>query len=79
MVTGFAKFKAWFKEFSEQYVIIGGTACDLLMEQEELEFRATKDLDIVLIVESMTSAFGKRFWDFIKEAEYKHKNKSTGN
>lgn len=79
MVTGFAKFKAGFKEFSEQYVIIGGTACDLLMEQEELEFRATKDLDIVLIVESMTSAFGKRFWDFIKEAEYKHKNKSTGN
>lgn len=79
MVTGFTKFKDWFKEFSEQYVVIGGTACDLLMEQEDLEFRATKDLDIVLIVESMTSAFGKRFWDFIKEAEYEHKNKSTGN
>lgn len=79
MVIGFKKFKDWFKEFANQYVVIGGTACDLLMEQEELEFRATKDLDIVLIVESMTAEFGKRFWDFIKKAEYEHKNKSTGN
>lgn len=59
MVIGFKKFKDWFKEFANQYVVIGGTACDLLMEQEELEFRATKDLDIVLIVESMTAEFGK--------------------
>lgn len=78
MVTGLKKFKDWFKEFDNQYVVIGGTACDLLMEQEELVFRATKDIDIVLIVESMTAEFGKRFWDFIKEAEYEHKNKSTG-
>lgn len=36
--------------FEDQYVIIGGTACDLIMENEELPFRATKDIDIVLIV-----------------------------
>lgn len=34
--------------FEDQYVIIGGTACDLIMENEELPFRATKDIDIVL-------------------------------
>jgi len=79
MVTGFTKFKERFKGFEEQYVVIGGTACDLLMEKEDLAFRATKDLDIVLIVEAITTEFGKAFWEYVKEAEYEHKNKSTGN
>lgn len=79
MVTGFEKFKERFQGFEDQYVVIGGTACDLLMENEDMTFRATKDLDIVLIVESITAEFGKAFWEYIKEAEYEHKNKSTGN
>ena len=54
MVNGFTKFKERFQGFENQYVIIGGTACDLIMENEELPFRATKDVDIVLIVESIT-------------------------
>ncbi len=78
MVNGFTKFKERFKGFENQYVIIGGTACDLLMENEELPFRATKDIDIVLIVESITVEFGKKFWEYIKEAGYEHINKSTG-
>ena len=79
MINGFTKFKEWFKGFENQYVVIGGTACDLIMESEELSFRATKDLDIVLIVESVTPEFGKAFWKYIKEAEYLHINKSTQN
>ena len=79
MVNGFTKFKDKFKGFENQYVVIGGTACELLMESEELTFRATKDIDIVLIVEAMTAEFGKVFWEYVKEAEYEHKNKSTGN
>ena len=51
MVTGFTKFKEKFQGFEEQYVVIGGTVCDLLMENEDMSFRATKDVDIVLIVE----------------------------
>lgn len=57
MVSGFTKFKERFQGFENQYVIIGGTACDLIMENEELPFRATKDVDIVLIVESITAEF----------------------
>ena len=78
MVSGLAKFKETFQGFEEQYVIIGGTACDLIMESEELPFRATKDVDMVLIVESLTSEFGKQFWSYVKEAKYRHLNKSTG-
>ena len=52
--------------FEDQYVIIGGKACDLIMENEELPFRATKDIDIVLIVESITVEFRKQFWKSFK-------------
>ena len=79
MVNGFTKFKERFQGFENQYVIIGGTACDLSMENEELPFRATKDIDIVLIVESITVEFGRKFWEYVREAGYEHLNKSTGN
>lgn len=44
MVNGLTRFKENFQGFENQYVIIGGTACDLIMEHEELPFRATKDM-----------------------------------
>lgn len=78
MVNGFTKFKERFQGYENQYVIIGGTACDLIMEREELPFRATKDIDIVLIVESITAEFGRQFWEYVREARYEHLNKSTG-
>ncbi len=56
----------------------GGMACELLMNEEGLEFRATKDIDLVLIVEAMSVQFGKRFWEYISQAGYEHQNKSTG-
>lgn len=78
MINGFTKFKERFQGFENQYVVIGGTACDLLLENNDLPFRATKDIDIVLIVESITVEFGRQFWEYVKEAGYKHLNKSTG-
>ena len=44
-----------------------------------MSFRATKDIDMVLIVESIRVEFGKRFFEYIKEAGYEYINKSTGN
>lgn len=78
MINGFTKFKENFQGFEDQYVIIGGTACDIIMESEDLPFRATKDIDIVLIVEAITKEFGIKFWKYVNEAEYEHINKSTG-
>ena len=78
MVKGFDSFKTWFHGFEEQYTIIGGTACDILMADEGLNFRATKDIDLVLIVEALTAEFGRRFWAYIQKAEYQHCSKSTG-
>ena len=64
MVRGINSFRDWFRGYKEQYAIIGGTACDLLMTGEGLTFRATKDVDLVLIVEAVDASFGQRFWEW---------------
>lgn len=78
MVAGFKSFKEWFRGYENEYVIIGGAACDLIMGEEDMTFRATKDIDMVLIVEALTAEFGKKFWSYVREAGYEHQNKSTG-
>ena len=78
MVTGIDSFKEWFKGSEEQYAIISGTACDILMTEEGLDFRATKDIDLVLIIEAVDADFGKKFWEYVKQAGYEHCNKSSG-
>lgn len=78
MVTGIESFKEWFKGNESQYAIIGGTACDILMTEEGLDFRATKDIDLVLIIEAVDADFGRKFWDYVKQAGYEHCNKSSG-
>ena len=78
MIRGIESFREWFRGYEEQYAIIGGTACDLLMTNEGLDFRATKDIDLVLIIEAVDAAFGKKFWEYVVAAGYEHRNKSTG-
>lgn len=70
MVRGLDVFKDWFAKYADQYVLIGGTAASLAMEEAGLTFRATKDLDLVLHVEALTPAFGKAFWKFIEAGGY---------
>jgi len=57
MVRGLDIFRDYFKDYTDKYILIGGTACDLAMENMGLNFRATKDLDIVLILKSRQSFF----------------------
>ena len=42
--------------------------------------RATKDIDIILIVEALSSDFAAKFWEFVKTAGGTDKGiKGTGN
>ena len=67
MVTGIESFKEWFKGNESQYAIIGGTACDILMTEEGLDLSVQrKDIDLVLIIEAVDAAFGRKFWDYGK-------------
>ena len=60
-MIGLDKFKEYFMGYQDQYVLIGGAACDIIFEEQDTAFRATKDLDLVLIVEALTPAY-PCFW-----------------
>ena len=70
-MEGLDKFREAFKDFSDNYVIIGGTACDITMSGTEVRPRATHDIDMIIVVERMTPQYGERFWQFIREAGYR--------
>ena len=69
MVNGIEIFRKHFSDFKEQYTIIGGFACDLLMTDAGLDFRQTVDIDMVLTVEELTTEFANAFWEFIGQGD----------
>jgi hypothetical protein len=76
MVKGLDVFRRHFDGYAGQFILIGGTAATLAMEQAGLEFRATKDLDIVLHIEALEPAFGSAFWEFVEKGGYAVKEAS---
>ena len=78
MVKGLEKFKEHFAGFEDNYVIIGGTACDIILRDADMLPRATNDIDMILIIEKMTPEFAQRFWEFIIMGEYKSRERKRG-
>lgn len=66
MINGINIFREYFSNFKDQYTVIGGFACDLLMNDAGFDFRQTVDIDMVLTVEALTTDFAKAFWLFIE-------------
>ena len=77
-MRGLERFRDHFSAFGDRYVLIGGTACDLAMTDAGLDFRVTRDLDIVLCVEALDQEFAKEFWSFVKAGGYEINETSTG-
>lgn len=77
-MVGLDKFRAHFSGFADQFVLIGGVATMLVLEDQGLPARATKDLDIVLCVEVLDAAFVSAFWEFVKAGGYQNQQRSTG-
>ena len=77
MVIGIDKFREYFKDFTGNYIIIGGTACDIILDDAGFTPRATKDIDIILIVEALKPEFVEQFWSFIKEGNYEYTSAVT--
>ena len=71
MVAGMESFIQRFRDYSDCYTIIGGAACDILMTEAETEFRATRDIDMIVIMEARYQEFTKVFWDYINEGGYR--------
>jgi len=71
MVIGLEVLREAFKGYEDCYTIIGGTACDILMSRQNLDFRATKDIDMILLIENRFEEFGTVLWKFVKDGAYK--------
>lgn len=69
-MEGLEKFRDAFETFSDNYVIIGGTACDITMTGTVVRPRATHDIDMIVIVERMTPDFARQLWQFVKDGGY---------
>ena len=78
MIRGMNKFQEHFAGFGDQYVLIGGAASDLVMEDAGATFRATKDLDIVLCLEALNQEFAEAFWEFINAGGYQNQGDAEG-
>lgn len=78
MVKGLDTFKRHFADYADCYILIGGSACDVNFSAAALPFRVTHDLDMVLCVEALTPRFFDRFWAFIRDGGYEHREKSDG-
>lgn len=72
MVIGLNSFISHFRDFADCYTVIGGAACDILMSEAGLEFRATKDVDMILVLEDpgRFTGFAERFWEYIRQGGY---------
>jgi len=76
MVNGLELFLRQFEGLEDCFILIGGTACELWMNDKGLSFRTTKDLDIVLVAEALRPEFFERFWKFIRDGRYESHQQS---
>lgn len=78
MIRGLDRFREHFADYRNAFVLIGGVACHEWLATLDLEFRATKDMDVVLVIEALDQAFVKRFWEFVEAGKYQLREKATG-
>ena len=78
MIRGLKLFREHFADFTKHYVLIGGSASELVMNDAGVDFRATKDFDIVLCIEALDKEFANAFWAFVQTGGYQIQERSTG-
>lgn len=71
MIKGIDKIQQYLGDFSECYAIIGGTACDVLLGNAGLDFRGTKDVDMIVIAEAISPGFVKKLKEMIQAGGYR--------
>lgn len=67
---GLKVFARAFRGLEGSYALIGGMACTVLMRQAELDFRATKDFDTVLLADGDLQAVSTAVWRLVEDGGY---------
>ena len=78
MVKGLDLFRERFRSFQGMLTLIGGAACDEWFTTVGLTFRATNDLDLVIMMDDVAPEFISAMRGFIAEGGYKISERSEG-
>lgn len=78
MVKGLPIFRKHFAGYEDSFVIIGGVACEEWFARYGREFRPTRDIDMVLILEAIRPEFFRHFWAFVEQGQYTSCRRADG-
>lgn len=70
MIKGLERFRDHFSAYADNFVLIGGIAAMQWLEEADMKPRATKDFDLVLLVENIDDQFLGHVWQFVKDGVY---------
>ena len=71
IVAGIERFEEVFTKYADSFIVIGGSACRAVLPNGPIQPRRTRDIDMVLVLESIDAEFIGAFWGFIKDGGYK--------
>jgi hypothetical protein len=72
---GLEHFSNFFKEYEDSYVIIGGGAASAYLDDAGLEFRTTKDIDMVLFT-NKSKGLNKKISEYISLGKFEMKERT---
>jgi hypothetical protein len=78
MVKGLDLFRERFRPFQGSMTLIGGAACDEWFTTNGQSFRATNDLDLVIMTDEVDPAFVSAMRAFVAEGGYEISERSDG-
>ena len=70
-VEGLDEFRKHMQGLEGSYALIGGIACDILLSEAELPFRATHDFDTVLIADARLPETARAIWLLVQDGGYR--------
>lgn len=76
-VYGLNRFSEYMKGLEDCYTVIGGAACDVILSNADLGFRATKDIDVILLIEDRLPDVASAVWRLIKDGSYEYGQKGS--
>lgn len=69
-VYGLERFSQYMNGLEDCYAVIGGTACDVILSDAELDFRATKDIDVILLADGRLPEAAAALWNLVRDGGY---------
>lgn len=70
-VEGLQEFQQHMQEAAGSYALIGGTACDILLAEAGLPFRATHDFDVVIVADDRLPQMAEAIWTLVRDGGYR--------